>query len=188
MRGTAAIVVALLLVTHGASSIARHPPRTDADTGSEIYEMSVAIEGKQAAQALRGYVSAAEHGEARAARRLGEIYEQGLLGVARDPNQAATWYAAARALSATTPGSPASPSGTGDAELLYKQAEAAERAGRGREALTLYMLAARAGFSRAALRLGEIYELGQLGVRRDFDEALRWREIWRAQRAPAQQR
>ena len=57
---------------------------------------------------------------------------------------------------------------------LYEQALAAERAGKAKEAVELYVQAARKGSGRAAHRLGQIYEKGLGTVRADYQESLKW--------------
>jgi TPR repeat protein len=48
--------------------------------------------------AIRAYRRAARAGSAKAANRLGEIYETGMPGVSRDPAEARSWRDAARSL------------------------------------------------------------------------------------------
>jgi colicin import membrane protein len=57
---------------------------------------------------------------------------------------------------------------------LYEQALALEQEGRGRDAVKLYVRAARSGNGKAAKRLGEIYDKGLAGVSRDYAESLKW--------------
>ena len=51
---------------------------------------------------------------------------------------------------------------------------ALEAEGRGQDAVRLYIQAARSGNCEAAKRLGEIYDGGIPGIRRDYAESLRW--------------
>jgi serine/threonine protein kinase len=66
---------------------------------------------------------------------------------------------------------PAAPTG---GETLYKQAAALELQGKGKDAVKLYVRAARLGNGRAAKRLGEIYDKGIAGVSRDYAQSLKW--------------
>ena len=66
-------------------------------------------------------------------------------------------------------------------ETLFRQAQALEQEGKGREAVQLYIRTARMGpGGKAALRLGEIYNRGTPGVAPDFAESLRWYTAARA--------
>jgi flagellar biosynthesis GTPase FlhF len=60
------------------------------------------------------------------------------------------------------------------AQSLYDQAAALELEGKGPEAVRMYIRAARAGYGKAALRLGEIYDKTIPGVSRDYAESLKW--------------
>jgi TPR repeat protein len=71
------------------------------------------------------------------------------------------------------------PPGT-TAEMLFQQAEALEREGKGSEAVRIYLRAARSGSGKAAKRLGEIYDKGIPGVSRDYAESLKWYNTARA--------
>ena len=62
----------------------------------------------------------------------------------------------------------------GLAQSLYEQAEAAELAGDGRGAVTLYVKAARSGDAKAARRLADIYEKGLPGISPDSAESRKW--------------
>jgi serine/threonine-protein kinase len=68
-------------------------------------------------------------------------------------------------------GAPAAPAG---GEALYQQGEALEQEGKGRDAVKVYVRAARSGNGKAAKRLGEIYDKGIAGVSRDYAESLKW--------------
>lgn len=59
------------------------------------------------------------------------------------------------------------------ARALYDAAQAAEARDPGK-AVHLYAQAVKAGDGRAAFRLGQIYDKGFEGVRRDYAESLRW--------------
>ena len=56
----------------------------------------------------------------------------------------------------------------------YARAQELEAQGRGREAVMAYTVAARAGNGKAALRLGEIYDKGLIGVAKDYAQSLKW--------------
>lgn len=124
---------------------------------------------------LADYLAAADAGNCAAAKRLGEIYEFGLLGVQRDAGQSQKWFAAARAqgcaASALAP-NPAPYPASGS--TVYLTAQEFDRDGRGREAIRAYTQAARAGNCEAAKRLGEIYHHGLIGIARDYAEGLKW--------------
>ena len=49
-------------------------------------------------EAVRLYIRAARAGDGKAAYRLGEIYEKGIAGVARDDQESLTWFKVARQL------------------------------------------------------------------------------------------
>ena len=68
-----------------------------------------------------------------------------------------------------------------EAEKRYQQAQALEKQGDQKGALTAYLAAGEAGHGFAQKRLGEIYEKGNSAVKRDYDTALRWYEKARAQ-------
>jgi len=60
------------------------------------------------------------------------------------------------------------------ADSLYARAQELEAEGNGREAVRAYTTAARSGSGKAALRLGEIYDKGLIGVSRDYAQSLKW--------------
>jgi colicin import membrane protein len=64
-----------------------------------------------------------------------------------------------------------------EAETLYQQAMAMESSGNAGDAMRIYRRAARAGNGKAAKRLGDIFDCGVPGVRRDYAESLQWYEI-----------
>jgi TPR repeat protein len=82
------------------------------------------------------------------------------------------------------PASAAMPAGS-DGPAMYRQGLALEKEGRFADALRVYRRAARAGSSKAALRLGEIYERGVPGVARDHMESEHWYEAARKLGEPA---
>jgi hypothetical protein len=57
---------------------------------------------------------------------------------------------------------------------LYEQGSSTERDGNMKEAVNLYVQAARAGEAQAARRLAEIYGKGIGGIARDYAESLKW--------------
>ena len=69
-----------------------------------LYEQArrLEVEGK-GAEAVRVYIRAARARLGKAALRLGEIYDKGIPGVARDPAESLKWYKAARALGEPVP-------------------------------------------------------------------------------------
>lgn len=60
------------------------------------------------------------------------------------------------------------------AQQLLADGAAAEARGDGAAAVKAYVAAARSGNAQAARRLSRIYEKGELGVRRDYVESLKW--------------
>jgi NADH dehydrogenase [ubiquinone] 1 alpha subcomplex assembly factor 7 len=68
----------------------------------------------------------------------------------------------------------AAPAAAAGGEALYKHAAALELQGKGKDAVKLYVRAARSGNGRAAKRLGEIYDKGVAGVSRDYAESRKW--------------
>jgi TPR repeat protein len=89
------LVVALTLVAYAAYS-----PQSWADPKAEALRQQAAVlegEGK-GREAVKMYAQAARSGSGQAARRLGEIYEKGLLGITRDHAESVKWYNAARVL------------------------------------------------------------------------------------------
>jgi TPR repeat protein len=65
------------------------------------------------------------------------------------------------------------PSSSNSAET-FMEAARLEQVGKGPEAVKMYMLAARNGSGKAALRLAQIYDKGIPGVARDYALSLRW--------------
>ncbi len=62
---------------------------------------------------------------------------------------------------------------------MLRQADQSQRDGRNMDAVRILRRAARAGSGAAALRLGDIYEKGALGIPRDHAESLQWYQIAR---------
>lgn len=52
---------------------------------------------------MKVYTRAARSGNGQAAKRLGEIYDKGLIGIPRDYAESLKWYNAARVLGADVP-------------------------------------------------------------------------------------
>jgi TPR repeat protein len=143
--------------------------------GQALYEQALDLESEgRRAEAVRMYGRAGRSGNGKAALRLGEIYEKGIPGAARDDDDVKSrrWYYLARVLGEDVPESKIGSPGPG--EVLYGQALTLESQGRGPEAVKVYARAARSGNSMAALRLGEIYDRGLAGVSRDYAESLKW--------------
>jgi TPR repeat protein len=89
------LVVALTL-----AACAAYSPQSWADPKAEaLRQQAVVLEGQgKGSEAVQMYVRAARSGSGKAARRLGEIYEKGLLGVTRDHAESVKWYNAAKVL------------------------------------------------------------------------------------------
>lgn len=84
------------------------PPvlRWETPSRSETALMEEAAKLEQAgrgAEAVKTYERAARAGNGKAARRLGDIYDKGIAGVARDYALALRWYNAARVLGEDVP-------------------------------------------------------------------------------------
>jgi TPR repeat protein len=60
------------------------------------------------------------------------------------------------------------------AEVKRLEAAALEARGDGPAAVEAYVTAARFGSAAAARRLGEAHDKGQLGIKRDYGEAVKW--------------
>lgn len=83
-----------------APSVSVPPP----GTGSGLLEQAQALEREgKGPQAVRAYVRAARGGSGAAAKRLGEIYDQGIEGVSRDHAESLKWFNAARVLGEDVP-------------------------------------------------------------------------------------
>ena len=61
-----------------------------------------------------------------------------------------------------------------DGSTLFAQAVELEKAGKHQDAVKAYVDAARAGESKAARRLAEAYDKGELSLTRDFAQSLKW--------------
>ncbi|HEX7055274.1 MAG TPA: protein kinase [Burkholderiales bacterium] len=75
------------------------PPSSEA-----LFQQAEAAEEKGSGkEAVRLYTRAARAGNGKAAKRLGEIYDKGLLGIPRDYAESLKWYNAARVLGEEVP-------------------------------------------------------------------------------------
>ena len=71
---------------------------------SDSFDVAAGLEqAGKGAEAVKMYERAARAGNGKAARRLGEIYDTGIPGVARDYALALRWYNAARVLGEDVP-------------------------------------------------------------------------------------
>jgi len=76
---------------------------TPSPGGSDAqFEQAVAMEASDPRAAVKIYRLLARNGNAKAARRLGEIYDRGLPGIARDYQESLAWYQKARELGEQT--------------------------------------------------------------------------------------
>ncbi len=66
-----------------------------------LYQKAAAMESTDPIAAIRIYRRAARAGSGMAAKRLGEIYDKGLIGVPRNYQEALSWYSKARELGAS---------------------------------------------------------------------------------------
>jgi serine/threonine-protein kinase len=75
------------------------PPSSNA-----LLQQAEALEGEgNGKDAVKAYTRAARAGNGKAAKRLGEIYDKGLLGIPRDYAESLKWYNAARVLGEDVP-------------------------------------------------------------------------------------
>ena len=71
---------------------------------SDLFDVANALEqAGRGAEAVKMYERAARAGNGKAAKRLAEIYDKGIPGVARDYSLALKWYNAARVLGEDVP-------------------------------------------------------------------------------------
>jgi TPR repeat protein len=76
-------------------------PRVDPQA---LYEQAAGLEGSgKGPEAVQTYIRAARAASGRAALRLGEIYDKGIAGVARNYGESLKWYNAARVLGEDVP-------------------------------------------------------------------------------------
>src|SRR5438094_1401858 len=77
----------------------QQPSSVAAPSGVIVFHTAQALEGEgKAKEAVKTYISAARGGSCDAAKRLGDIYDKGLIGVSRDYAEALKWYNFARTL------------------------------------------------------------------------------------------
>jgi TPR repeat protein len=63
------------------------------------YKSAQGFEGEgKGKDAVKAYIAAARGGSCESAKRLGDIYDKGLIGVSRDYAESLKWYGFARAL------------------------------------------------------------------------------------------
>src|ERR671934_144455 len=75
----------------------RQPPLGAAPGGAVSLQTAQTLEGEgKGKDAVKAYISAARGGSCDAAKRLGDIYDKGLIGVSRDYAEALKWYNFAR--------------------------------------------------------------------------------------------
>jgi len=68
------------------------------------YQVAVNLEGEgKGKEAVKAYTQAARGGNCEAAKRLGDIYDKGLIGITRDYAESLKWYNAARVLGCDVP-------------------------------------------------------------------------------------
>jgi serine/threonine-protein kinase len=69
-----------------------------------LFQQAAALEGEgKGREAVKLYTQAARSGSGKAAKRLGEIYDKGLVGISRDYAESLKWYNAARVLGEEVP-------------------------------------------------------------------------------------
>jgi len=149
------------------------------DTPASSFEALYARESKENARdTIDAYISAARSGSCQAAKRLGEIYDRGLIGVGRDYAEGIKWSRAADTLGCTIaraePARNPPASKPAPTSANFHKAAALDADGKGAQAVDAYERAARAGSCEAAQRLGEIYDQGLIGVTRNYAESLKW--------------
>ena len=145
--GVAAVVVPVLLISIG-------PPTFD--------EAVAAYEHGDYATAYRGFLSAAEQGNANAQVYLGFMYDAGE-GVSQDDGEAVKWWRRA------------AEQGDADAQrilgTLYREGEGVPQDYD--EAVKWYRRAAEQGDADAQFSLGAMYSYGE-GIPQDYGEAVKW--------------
>src|SRR5882672_7289001 len=73
-------------------------------SGDALFSQAAALEQEgKGRDAVKMYTQAARSGNGRAAKRLGEIYDKGLIGISRDYAESLKWYNAARVLGEDVP-------------------------------------------------------------------------------------
>ena len=79
----------------------RPPPlqTTPTPAGGNSIQVAQGLEGEgKGKEAVKAYIAAARGGSCESAKRLGDIYDKGLIGVSRDYAESLKWYGFARAL------------------------------------------------------------------------------------------
>jgi len=72
--------------------------------GDALFQQAQALESQgKGGEAVKLYTRAARSGSGKAAKRLGDIYSQGLIGISRDYAESLKWYNAARVLGEEVP-------------------------------------------------------------------------------------
>ncbi|HYR35780.1 MAG TPA: protein kinase [Burkholderiales bacterium] len=67
--------------------------------GASGYQVAQGLDGEgRGKEAVKAYITAARGGSCESAKRLGDIYDKGLIGVSRDYAESLKWYGFARAL------------------------------------------------------------------------------------------
>ena len=80
------------------------PTASPPTSGDALFAQAAALEKEgKGNEAVRAYTRAARSGSGKAAKRLGEIYDKGLVGVSRDYAESLKWYNAARVLGEEVP-------------------------------------------------------------------------------------
>jgi eukaryotic-like serine/threonine-protein kinase len=73
-------------------------------SGDALFSQAAALEQEgRGRDAVKMYTQAARSGSGKAAKRLGEIYDKGLVGISRDYAESLKWYNAARVLGEDVP-------------------------------------------------------------------------------------
>ncbi len=79
------------------------PGGSAAPTGGS-FQVAQGLEGEgKGKEAVKAYITAARSGNCDAAKRLGDIYDKGLIGISRDYAESLKWYNAARVLGCDVP-------------------------------------------------------------------------------------
>ena len=73
-------------------------------SGDALFSQAASLEQEgKGRDAVKMYTQAARSGSGKAAKRLGEIYDKGLIGISRDYAESLKWYNAARVLGEDVP-------------------------------------------------------------------------------------
>ena len=87
--------------TAAAAASPSAPAKGGASEADALFQKALAMESSDPTAALRIYRRAARDGSGKAAKRLGELFDKGAPGVARDYQEALSWYSKARELGET---------------------------------------------------------------------------------------